>query len=399
MRAVGSRNAYHPALQRFAKIPYTEEVFAELGADLGGLLRLRYVGPYRLVVVDADSLLLTPTEAGLRAGCDAVQVQLEELRDAGVRLAVRGNRAPAEVWRAVSVAFGESWRAMVDDWVIDQRSPRDQIRDLADRAGAACEHVAVLTADDSLAEVLDRSGLAVPVLLCDSPDLWPAQLRSSGVADDLPVVPPPEGAPRTTRSFAHEGRAALSVEEFVAGLGVSIDWHVVSPQTSLEVAEMVQRTKDFTLGIDHSESDITARLLDQANELLLARVRDRLGDYGPGVAIALRQEDTLCTVDLFLVSCPVLGKGVEEAAMRLIVERATARGCTAVVFQCRATGRNQLALDFLRRKASRRGPGEPGTDVEVRMEMLDDGVGNDGTTSTIRASSLLTTAGGGTLLT
>src|SRR6185503_7224001 len=42
VRAVGNRRAHHPAMFRFAKVPYTEELFATLGEQLARLLALRF---------------------------------------------------------------------------------------------------------------------------------------------------------------------------------------------------------------------------------------------------------------------------------------------------------------------------------------------------------------------
>src|SRR6185437_7524049 len=52
VRDLGACRAYHPALFRLAKVPYTDELFARLAGQIVGLLRIRYGMTWRAVVVD-----------------------------------------------------------------------------------------------------------------------------------------------------------------------------------------------------------------------------------------------------------------------------------------------------------------------------------------------------------
>src|SRR5437660_1710071 len=111
--------------------------------------------------------------------------------------------------------------------------------------------------------------------------------------------------------------------------------------------------------------ELADELADAGREYLLAGVRDRLGDYGTGGALGLAFADRTCTVDLFLVSCPALGRGVEDELMRHVVARAVERGCERVVLPYRETGRNGPALDFVQRASA---TAWPGVVVEGRRE-------------------------------
>lgn len=334
VRSVGARRAYRPSLFRVAKIPYAEEVFAELGRQVAALLRVRYGVVCRGVVLDADRLLWD--SAGHRPDADALRSPLRALADAGVRIAVRGSGDVSRTWPAVDAALGSVW-PVVDDWVVDDRPLDDQLTELAVRWELPAGQLTLVTAA-AVGTVPARV-----VELTDQADDWPAELVSHGVFDRAPVVvdDEPVTAPPTT--------GGGSLEAYIAGLDVRIDWRSATPADVAQVSDMLLRTKDFAAGIPLDEPTVAAGLRD----MYLADVRDRLADHGTGVAIGMTYRDGVCVVDLFLVSCPVLGRGVEQATLDHIIARAAEHDCPTVEFRYQDTGRNQLLIDFVTAAAQR----------------------------------------------
>ncbi|MCG5216558.1 hypothetical protein [Streptosporangium sp. KLBMP 9127] len=342
VREVGVRRAHHPALFRHARIPYTEEVFAALGRQLSAVLRVRHGGVTRAVVLDADSL----APAGDRgASADVLGPAMRALRRCGVRIAVRGSGGMAGCWAAVGAAFGGSWPPMVDGWAVDDRPLSAQLDDLAEELGIYNDHMVLVTAGSAHAD----PGPCPVVALGENPDHWESLLAVSGVFDRAPVTF--GGAPGVPSTASAPGRAAPSLQEYVANLGVELSWRQADAGSLGEVTDMLLRTKDFTLGVVREEHDLAGRLRSGTGEIHLAKVRDRLGDYGTGAAVGLDFRDGTCTVDVFLVSCPVLGKGVEQEVLDRIVRLARDRDCATVTFLNRETGRNAPALDFLAKTA------------------------------------------------
>jgi FkbH-like protein len=337
VRAVGARRAHHPALFAMAKIPYTEEVFAELGGQVAAVLATRLGAVTETVVLDADSLL------GVE-GADVLGTILPAVRRAGIRVAVRGAGEITQVWPSVAACLGESWRDCLDDWVIDDRPLEVQLADVAEHLGTDTKRLALLVAGSVVTGPPEPAPRVVR--LGADPLAWPAELTASGVLDRVPVAlaeDSPEVA-RTARPVS-----AMSLEDYVAGLGVHVDFRSGGSDSVPQLAENLIRTKDFTLGIVHPEHDLAERAVAGDIEIQVGHVRDRLGDYGDAVTIAASYHDDVCVVSAFTVSCPVLGKGVEEAALGRILGSARERGCRTVVFERSETGRNDLMLEFLAR--------------------------------------------------
>ena len=78
------------------------------------------------------------------------------------------------------------------------------------------------------------------------------------------------------------------------------------------------------------------------------RVADKFGDYGlVGVGILEIVDPVRWRIDTFLMSCRVLGRGVETAFLARIVEEARKAGASIVDASYLPTPKNGLASDFL----------------------------------------------------
>jgi 3-oxoacyl-[acyl-carrier-protein] synthase III len=331
LREVGRGRAHHPVMFRLGKVPYTEELFAHLGRQLGRVLGMHYGAVRRAVVFDVDSL---------PAGAEALRGCVRELRGVGMRIGLRASGDPADLWATLAAECPELVR-FAEASAVDQHPVGEQVSALATALGVPAETAVLVTANPALA--------AAGVLLGEEPESWAGALRAGGLFDrpappavvaPAPVTPAERPAPPTS----------LSLGDFLASLDVVVDFLPATEHLD-KVAEAVERAKDFTLGNPHSAEDIAAR----AAEVLAISVRDRFGDHGVSGAVALSRADGLCTVDLFSLSCPVLGKQVEDAVLREIVRRA---GGADVVFRYRETEHNQVAVAFLHAMASRSPAGD-----------------------------------------
>ncbi|MET8118322.1 hypothetical protein [Micromonospora sp. NPDC005189] len=334
VRMVGDSRAYHPALFRFAKVPYTEEVFARLGAAAAALVGCFFGAGCQALVLDGDGL----------TGAARLLPALRELRAAGGRVALRASGA--DYW---STADGADLLPVLDGWVTDDRPMAEQLAEIAGELDITPAQLVLAGTGDAeaapggVAADLAPGGVAAGtaprrVLLGADPGAWSDELRSAGLTDRLP-------ARRWAGGTAGPAAAptGLSLDDFVAGLDVRVDYRPVAADSVAEVAEVVARAHDFAL----APAPPAAALAERAGDLLAVRVRDRLGDYGTSGLVALDRTVDRWTVDVFSLSCPVLGKGVEAAVLRELTRRAGAAGAGEVLVRWTDTGRNGTARRFL----------------------------------------------------
>jgi FkbH-like protein len=139
-------------------------------------------------------------------------------------------------------------------------------------------------------------------------------------------------------------RAAANLEEFLASLQLEISIAPMQPSQIARVAQLTQRTNQMNMTVvRRTGAEIQA--LD--GEVLAVDVKDRFGSYGlTGVVIFRCVADALI-VDTFLLSCRVLGRGVEHRLVARLGEIALERGLARVEIPFVAGQRNRPAAMFL----------------------------------------------------
>jgi FkbH-like protein len=122
-----------------------------------------------------------------------------------------------------------------------------------------------------------------------------------------------------------------------------------------------------------------ARILADPRSIgMTIRVRDKFGDYGlVAVLIAVpdREDDETARIDTWLMSCRVIGRTVEQFALRQLVDRATRLGYRRVVGEFVPTKKNALVADLYDRMgfARRAGDGrtEGGMDYDLDLGRIE----------------------------
>ena len=136
--------------------------------------------------------------------------------------------------------------------------------------------------------------------------------------------------------------------KFLAGLGVRVRLAVPEATDRAHVDRILRSAAAFSLTgekRDLSEAQVDRILATEG--CLLISVSDKLSRYGPSGIVTFRREADSLVVDALALSCPVLGKQVEYAVISGLAQIAASQGCTRLVFEYRASGRNQMMLTFL----------------------------------------------------
>jgi FkbH-like protein len=109
----------------------------------------------------------------------------------------------------------------------------------------------------------------------------------------------------------------------------------------------MQKTNQFNVTTRrHGEAELRRLATPPHGDVFAIRVRDTLGDAGVvGVVVARYEADT-AVVDSFLLSCRVIGRGVEGALLAELGRRARAHGCTRLDGEFIPTDRNAPAREL-----------------------------------------------------
>ncbi len=140
-----------------------------------------------------------------------------------------------------------------------------------------------------------------------------------------------------------------SKEDFFRSLHQRAEVAPVTALTLARAAQLTQKTNQFNLTTRrYSEEQLWRLGSDPACTIRTVRVRDRFGDNGiVGLAIT-RDEDERCIIDTFLLSCRVIGRGIETALLAHVADEACARGKAVLVGDFYRTSKNEPARSFYR---------------------------------------------------
>jgi FkbH-like protein len=298
----------------------------------------------------------------------AFQRYARQLKERGIVLAVCSKNE-----RAIAESAFTSHPDMVlrlDDFAVFVANWKDKatnLRQIAEALNIGLD--ALVFFDDNPAErALVRAELpmvAVPEVPED-PAHFSRVLADAGyfeaasfTADDLARARQYQDSGRRQQAF----ESATDMNAFLSSLAMRLQIGEVDAQSLARVTQLINKTNQFNVTTRrYTEPALRGFASDPSSIALHFRLADRFGDNGL-IAVVLARTDTAArlAIDSFVMSCRVLGRGVELAIMNEIVERARARGVREITGEYIPTARNALVADlFARLGFTQRGPGAAG---------------------------------------
>ena len=214
-------------------------------------------------------------------------------------------------------------------WRWNWQSKAENVTSLAEELGLGLDSFVFV--DDNPKECAELSGELPEVLSLALPEdiERTPEFLNHVWAFDHPVVTEEDRNRNVYYSqqqeFGAEVRRAASLEEFMSSLDLRVVIQPFAPAKLARVAQLTQRTNQFNLTtIRHTEAEIQS--LGNEYEIYTAEVSDRFGDYGLVGVLICRHDDAALIVDTFLLSCRVLGRGVEHRIVAFLGQTALSRG-------------------------------------------------------------------------
>jgi FkbH-like protein len=161
-----------------------------------------------------------------------------------------------------------------------------------------------------------------------------------------------EDGARTTFYRANVQRQALQekavdLPAYLRALNMVADIRSFDGFTMPRAYQLLQRSNQFNLTtVRYSEAELKAIAEHPDCDTFTLRLHDRLGDNGIILAVIARAQGTALHVDSLVMSCRVLGRRVEEAALDVLAGLARARGCKRLTGEYRATAKNAMVAGF-----------------------------------------------------
>ena len=195
--------------------------------------------------------------------------------------------------------------------------------------------------------------VAVPEIPDDDPAGVPDLLADAGYFEGLAITD--ADLARTAQYQANTARAAAAggatdLPAYLRGLEMRLVWRRFDPVGLARITQLINKTNQFNLTTRrYTEAEVLAIMDDARAFGLQLRLLDRFGDNGIIAIVIGRMQGPDCVLDTWLMSCRVLGRGVEAATLNVVAGCALALNATRLLGEYRPTARNGMVAGHYER--------------------------------------------------
>ena len=345
---------------KIGHIPYVKEMFTALGSLIARKTHALRSRPYKVVALDCDGTLWKGVCAEDGASSlvldrerENVQKFMVQQHGAGMLLCLCSKNNEQDVSKVFETRTDfplreEHFAASRINWEAKSRN----LKSLADELGLGLDSFIFI--DDNPVECAEIRSHHPEVLVLQLPQDGEDTiqfLEHVWAFDRLAVTEDAQlraARYRENRERESARQKALTFQDFLEGLVLKVIVTEMRPQQFERVAELTQRTNQFNFSTVRRTSAQIQHLYESRQlECLVVEVSDRFGDYGLTGVLLYSVEQDCAHVDTFLLSCRVLGRGVEHKVLSSFAKNVQEKQCTSIKAAFVPTERNRPALDFL----------------------------------------------------
>ena len=386
---LGAARAWDPRMAVLAGCPLSTAGLRHLADHLTRSIAALVLPSAKVVVLDLDNTLwggivgedgpggIAIGPSGLGAAFAAFQDALLALRAQGVLLAIASKNNEADAFEVFDHHPGmRIRREHIAAHRISWQSKSESLRALAEELSLGVDSFVFV--DDSPTECAEVGSVLPEVTVVQlpaDPARYVEVLRRVPQLDRMTLTD--EDRMRAAAYAAEKARTAArsaaegdpdALRAHLRSLGLVVAVRRIGDADVARAAQLTQKTNQFNLTtVRRTEADVEAMRRDPAWRLYALDVTDRFGDYGTtGLVFAHRTDDASWDLDTVLLSCRVLGRGVESALLRVVTGDLMSAGARRLTSTLIPTKKNAPARDFLPRHgfvaatsaATGDGPGE-----------------------------------------
>ena len=307
----------------------------------------------------------------------AYQHYLKELSARGVLLAVVSKNNEADVaeafrMRAADLALTpEDFAARKIGW----NDKAQALRELAVELSLGLDSFVFVDDNPAECEAIRQSLPEVAVVQAPADEPWrTVTLLADAWFFDAATVTA-DDRNRTDEYRAQAQRAELqnntgSGEEFLASLGMVCTFLSAADAPLERSVQLLAKTNQFNLTTRrYSATEVMAFVADPMSQAVAVRVKDRFGDAGVVGLVLTQQRGDECWVDTLLLSCRVIGRGIETATLAHVAAHAVQMGARWIVGEYIPTKKNVPCQSFYSEHGFTQDPAAPDGSVIYRYDL------------------------------
>jgi FkbH-like protein len=362
--AIGLQNWHDPAQWHAAKLPFAPEL-VPLYADLIARTVAAIRGKARkCLVLDLDNTLWGGVIGddgleGIKLGQGsaegeaylAIQRAALEYRARGIVLAV-SSKNDETVARQVFRTHPEM--LLRDDHIavfqVNWQDKASNLRAIAERLNIGIDTLVFLDDNPFEREQVRRELplVAVPELPAE-PALYPTALAWAGYFEAVSIST--EDRKRADFYEANATRNAVlaessDIESYLRSLNMSCTITSFDHIGRARIAQLINKSNQFNLTTRrYSENEVAAMESAPHKFTMQVRLTDKFGDNGMISVIVFDRCGNYWMNDIWLMSCRVLGRRVEEAALAYVCAAAKAEGAEQLIGRYIPSAKNQMVAN------------------------------------------------------
>lgn len=347
-----------PESNQQGHMPFTPAYWAAIGTLLARKARVLLQPPYKVIAIDADNTLwggvaaeVGPEGVDLSEPWRQIQAFLTEMKDRGMLLALVSKNRSEDAEKVFGRPEMVLQRKDFAGWKVDWKAKSANLLELATELELGLD--SFIFVDDNPMECAEVQAHCPAVTVLQLPEptdavgflkhVWAFDLPAATAADSRRTAQYREQAQR--KQFMAAGG---SYAEFFEKLKLKIDLFPPAGEHVDRAAQLTQRTNQFNATARRrTAAELSFALASGEHVALMAHVSDRFGDYGDVGLCVYSTAGSDLEVDTFLLSCRVLGKGVEHQMLAALGRTAREAGKAHVVIPFRQTERNEPVFRFL----------------------------------------------------
>ena len=349
-----------------SRLPLSAEFFPAYARGLVRSFATLFRAPRKVLCTDLDSTLWggilgedgadgIATGSAFPGNCYLeYQRYLKQLSQRGILLAVVSKNNPADVQEAFQTRAADLALSL-DDFVarkIGWGEKAEALRELSqelslgldsfvfvDDNPVECEAIRTQLPEVAVVEAPAAQPWRFVELLAERPFFDATQITD----DDLNRLQEYKAQAQRVEL----ARSARSHEEFLASMEIVCTFQSAMQAPLSRAVQLLAKTNQFNLTTRRrSAAEVEQFLSAPGGQAVVVRVRDRFGDAGVvGLALAGNRGDA-CYIDSLLLSCRVIGRGIETALLACVAKQAVRTGAKRLVGEFIATKKNAPCAAF-----------------------------------------------------
>lgn len=345
---------------RAGHMPFSDEYYAAMGTEIARKICSMFNNKFKVIALDCDNTLwkgICGEDGYLGVFIDEPYAEFQRFlvdkQNEGMLLVLCSKNNSEDVWKVFDNNNNMILKKdNLSDWMINWDSKSENIRALAEKLNLGIDSFIFI--DDSnkeCYEMMKNNPEVLTLLLPENSEEIPMYLKHIWAFDKRNVT---EEDKLRTKFYQEERQrreikdSAYSLDEFLNELELNIYINEADDSLKTRISQLTQRTNQFNLSTKRRSEEEINKLLKNPNMICwVLDVIDKFGCYGLTGVIIMEKINNELFIDTFLLSCRILGRGIEKAVLSELYNFAMENEIEKIIADFYPTKKNEMVKEYL----------------------------------------------------